>query len=113
MNDIVWSDKVDELLSKGISLESMGIKNWALSQQEALQVLNRFVDLQIPILGGDVCEFIDGVIQYNYDSWYCDRLPSESHVEFVSRSIRKTKEYIEHYDIKVPNKIFFTFVPEI
>lgn len=113
MNDIVWSIKVDKILSKGISLESIGVRNWALSQQEALQVLSSFVELQIPILGGDVCEFVDGNIQYNYDNWYCDRLPNESHSNFVSRSIRKTKEYIEHYNIREVDKIFFAFVPEI
>lgn len=113
MNNIVWSNKVDEILSKGISLESIGVKNWALSQQEALQVLSQFVELQIPILGGDVCEFVNGAIQYNYDNWYCDRLPNESDLDFVSRSIRKAREYIEHYNIKDSDTIFFAVVPEL
>ncbi len=113
MNNIVWSNKVDEILSNGIYLEPIGIKNWALPQQEALQALSQFVELQIPILGGDVCEIVNGTIQYNYDNWYCDRLPTESHLDFVSKSIGKAREYIEHYDIREPDKIFFAFVPEV
>ncbi|MDN3705806.1 Imm40 family immunity protein [Myroides ceti] len=113
MNNIVWSNKVDEILSNGISLKPIGVKNWALPQEEAIQALSQFIDLQIPILGGDVCEFVSGTIQYNYDNWYCDRLPNESHLDFVNRSIRKAREYIEHYNISEPNKIFFAFVPEV
>jgi hypothetical protein len=113
MSNIVWSNKIDEIFSNGISLEPLGVKNWALSQQEALWALSQCVELQIPILGGDVCEWGSGAIRYNYDNWCCDKLPNESHIDFVSRSIKKAREYIEHYTINEPNKIFFALVPEV
>ena len=113
MNNIIWSNRVDEILRIGISLEPVRVKNWALSQQEAIQALIQFVELQIPILGGDVYELVNGVIQHSYDNWYCNRLPNEPHLNFVSRSVRKAREYIEHHNASEPDKVFFAFVPEI
>lgn len=113
MNNIVWSNKIDKILCKGMSLESIGVKNWSLSRPEALNALNQFLILEVPILGGDVCEIINGVLQYNYDNWYCDKLPNESNLDFVKRSIEKAREYIETYLIKRPNKIFFALVPGV
>lgn len=113
MNNIVWSTKVDEILSKGISLEPIGVKNWALSRQDALEALNQFLILQIPVLGGDVCELTKGNPEYNYDNWYCDRIPGESDLAFVNRSINKAKDYIISYNMEYRDKIFFALVPEV
>ena len=54
MNDVIWSYSIDKILGSGLSLESLGIKNWALSRQKVLQVLEQFRELQVPILGGDI-----------------------------------------------------------
>jgi hypothetical protein len=66
-------EKINELLKKGHSLEEIGVKNWAFSREDAINILAKFEEFQVSILGGDVCELIDGIIQYNYDNWYCDR----------------------------------------
>ena len=108
----VWSYRIDNILKVGYSLDEAGLRNWALQKDDALNALIKLEELQVPILGGDVCEFINGILQYNYDNWYCDRLTNESHLDFVSRSIKKAKEYIEHYNIKESDKIFFALVPE-
>ena len=73
-------------------------------------MLDRLYEMQIPVLGGDVYEIANGVIQNNYDSWHCDKLLNESHSDFVSRTIGKAKEYIEDYNSDHPDKIFFAFV---
>lgn len=101
---------INEILEIGMSLEPIGVKNWALSKEDAVNVLDKFYEMQIPILGGDVCEIVDGVIQYNYDNCYCDRNPNESWSDFVIRSIGKAKDYISSYNSDNPDKIFFAFV---
>lgn len=67
----VWSDKIDTLLQNGLSLEKIGVRNWALQKNEALLVLQKFEEMRVAILGGDVCELKEGIVQYNYDSWHC------------------------------------------
>jgi hypothetical protein len=100
----------DEILRTGVSLESIGVKNWAFSKEDAVRVLDKFYEMQIPILGGDVCEKINGVIQYNYDNWYINRQSNESQLDFVNRSIANAKYYINNYSSDNIENIFFTFV---
>lgn len=109
----VWSSKIDDILKSGHSLHEMGIRNWALEKEKALNAMTQFVELQVPILGGDVCELIDGIIQYNYDSWHCEPIDGEPKINFVARSVEKAKQYIESYKSKDPDKIFFAFVPGV
>lgn len=110
---VVWSNKIDDVLRHGHSLSGIGVNNWALQKSEALNALTKFEELQVPILGGDVCELIGGVIQYNYDSWYCEQIQGEFKPDFISRSIEKAKQYIENYKEENPGKIFFAFVPGV
>ena len=91
---------------------SIGVKNWALSKKDAIKALDKFYELQIPILGGDVCEKNNDVIQYNYDNWYCDRQPNESQLDFVNRSIALARDYISNYNSDNIENIFFAFVPD-
>ncbi len=110
--EIVWSTRADEILNKGISLNSIGVKNWALSKKEALESLDQFLYYNIPILGGDVCESENGAIKYNYDNWYCDRNLGESDADFTFRSIHFARDYIEKYNMPTTNQILFVIVPE-
>ena len=91
----IWSNKIDEILKVGISLNDIGVNNWALTKSQALEVLNQFLLHQIPVLGGDVIENLGGEIQQKYDNWYCDKRSGESRIDFVKRSIEKAKSYIE------------------
>ncbi len=109
--ETIWSNKVDEILKVGLSLDNVGVRNWALTKGQALDALKQFLAIEIPVLGGDVYESIDGIIQSNYDSWYCDPLPEETKSAFVRRSIEKAKAYIEEYKSKQIDKIFFVLVP--
>jgi hypothetical protein len=109
----VWSNQIDNILKCGHSLSGIGVSNWALKKSEAVNALTKFAELQVPILGGDVCELIDGVIQYNYDNWYCQQMQGEAKADFIVRSIEKANQYIENYRTKEPDKIFFAFVPGV
>ncbi|HET9825991.1 MAG TPA: Imm40 family immunity protein [Chitinophagaceae bacterium] len=111
--EIVWSDRIDEVLRVGRQLNAIGLRNWALTKPQALIALEKFSEFGIPVLGGDVYENIEGVIRPNYDSWHCDPLSDEDKVNFIKRSISTAERYIQAYPIKDPNKIFFALVPEV
>ena len=104
--------QINKLLKRGLSLESIGVNSWAFSKEGALNILDRFEELPVTILGGDVVELINGNIQHNYDNWYCNKLPNETDIEFASRSIILAREYIENYNINDVSKILFSFVLE-
>ena len=40
--NIIWSDKIDNILKVGFPLNSIGINNWALSKKDALNALSKF-----------------------------------------------------------------------
>lgn len=102
--------QINELLKEGHSLEGIGINNWAFSQEDALEILNRFEEFKVSILGGDVFELTNSIVQSNYDNWYCNRLSNETDIEFSKRSIKRAKDYITNYNVSDPSQIFFAFV---
>ena len=109
----IWSEQVDSILSVGHSLTALGVNNWALSKELSFLALEQFLFLGIAILGGDVCEMKDGIIQYNYDSWHCELNEEESDEDFLKRSIAKTREYITIYNSLHSDDVFFVIVPLI
>lgn len=108
----MFSKETEEILEIGKSLSSVGINNWALTKTEAMLVLEKLHSLEVPVLGGDVYEMIDGILQPNYDNWYCDPLNEEARKDFVNRSIDKARSYIEGYTLKDFNSVFFVLVPD-
>ena len=110
---VVWSSKIDEVLKVGYYLNEIRVNNWALKKSEALDALEKLLELQVPILGGDVYENVEGIIQPNCDNWYCDQLTEESKDDYVNRSIKETIDYIERYDTKGFRKTFFVLIPEV
>ena len=94
MMKTIWSITIDEILKIGKPLANVGVFNWALTKGQALEVLDKFLTLQIPILGGDVYENIDGKLQPNLDNWYCEPKKEEAKIDFMYRSIKKAKIYI-------------------
>ena len=102
--------KVDKILKTGYFLSDIGVNNWALPFDKALNALLQFEKWEIPVVGGDVCELKDGIFQYNYDNWYCEQKDNESHQDFVVRSIEKAKSFIINYKIQNADRISFVFV---
>ena len=105
------SNKIDSILSIGIPLEDIGVKNWALNKENALTAIEKLEVEDTPILGGDVYELVNNKLQMNYDNWFCDKLANESKSEFLSRSILKAKNYINNHN-KVEAQIYFVLVPD-
>ncbi len=110
---IKYSSEIDNILKVGHDLSESGINNWALIKKDALDAVDQFEKLQIPILGGDVCELKDNLIQNNYVSWHSDLKQDESKEDFVLRSIKETKEYIQNYPKSDLETTFFVLVPKV
>lgn len=109
---MAWSKKVESIISRGVALHDAGASNWALSKEQALEVLDRFEIEKISVLGGDVYELNEGEPESNYDNWYCDREPDESLENYVTRSIKKARAYISNYSSPNQRQEMFVLVAE-
>ena len=109
MNSI-WSTEVDVILSRGHSLDGLGIRNWALDKAAAYSALDELVSMGVGILGGDVYMQKNGGIHGNYDSWFCVASSGESDADFAVRSANEAREYISNYSMK---DALFSVVPRI
>ena len=109
MRSIILSE-VNEILKAGHSLSEIGVNNWALPYDKALNALPQFEKWGIPVLGGDVCESIDGIFQYTCDNWYCDQEDTESNSDFVIRSVEKAKTFILNFKTEYADRTSFALV---
>ncbi len=107
---IIWSEEIDPILSRGISLESFGVRNWALGRDEALHAIYELEALGVAILGGDVYKLVGEKAEQTYDSWYCRQGPDESDSVFSKRSSDKAKSYI--FSCLMPEAVF-AIVPKV
>ncbi|KRP51148.1 Imm40 family immunity protein [Pseudomonas trivialis] len=108
--NIIWSEQIDPILSKGIPLDNLGVRNWALGREDALNAICELEAFGIAILGGDVYKLVGEKAEQTYDSWYCDQGPDESDYIFSKRSSDKAKSYIFSY---LMPKGLFAIVPKI
>lgn len=107
---VIWSERVDLVLRSGVSLECIGVKNWALGRNESLQAICDLEYLGVPILGGDVYELINGAAEHNYASWHCGQREGEPDIDFLQRSLDEEKSYVARYLI---DSALFAVVPKI
>ncbi len=110
--DTIWSEDVDNVLRIGKFLENIGVKNWGLTEEQTLAALNKFLRMDVPVLGGDVYFMERGHIEPCYDNWFCNRKKNENKIDFVKRSISKAEEYINDYRGSKFNKLF-ALVPDL
>src|SRR5690606_23012544 len=115
--NVVFSNKIDAILSIGIYLGPFYINNWALNKSQALNALEKLKVMNVPVLGGDVLEYKGDILKYenegfvhNYDNWYCDTLPKETLDNYVNRSIQEARGYIFNY--VVCSSVYFVLVPD-
>ncbi|MEM7621446.1 MAG: Imm40 family immunity protein, partial [Pseudomonadota bacterium] len=79
---------ITELLSSvGVSLSAQGINNWALDKGNAIKILEKFKQLGIPALGGDVLFLDSNKFDFTYDNWSYDESDGESKSEYCNNSI--------------------------
>ena len=103
----------NKILESGISLNSVGIENWALSRPQALAAIEDLKSLKLTVLGGDVIQFVQDTPQLTYDNWFCEIEDNESNIAFAKRSLIVAKSFISGYrNADVPEP-FFAFSPNL
>lgn len=107
---IIWSEQIDSILSYGISLSCVGVKNWALGRDDAIRAINELEALGFPVLGGDVYQLVGEFPEQIYDNWYCDQEPGELDSDFLKRSSEKARGYIGSYSM---SGALFSIVPKV
>jgi len=110
--EIFWSSEIDAILSIGRSLEDVGVRNWALSRKDALAALTKLTEIDTAVLGGDVYSVSGGLVEANYDNWYCNRDEHEVDLAFVNRTIAVARNYIVNYQ-SPEGTVLFAIVPKI
>lgn len=107
-----WSNEVDSILSVGRSLDSVGVRNWALSRDAALTALEKLSAKRVAVIGGDVYVASGFNVESNYDNWYCNRRGDEADSAFVERSIADARNYIVNYKADSV-EVLFAIVPSV
>ena len=104
------TDGANRILESGISLNCIGVENWALTRSQALAALEGLKNLNSTVLGGDVIQFVKNAPRYTYDNWFCEMEDGESTTAFATRSLVVAKSFISDYrnaDVQEP---FFALV---
>jgi hypothetical protein len=85
------------LTSKGVPLDGLGIREVGLSREDALIAIGFLEEKSIPIFGGDVY-FRRGLkIETAYANWYSDPVPGEPPSEFLGRTWKRARDYIDDF----------------
>jgi hypothetical protein len=85
------------LSSRGVQLDSRGIREVGLTREDALQAIGLLESESIPIFGGDVYLRRGSKIEAAYANWYSDPVPGEDQSEFLGRSWKRAQEYIKDF----------------
>lgn len=107
---IIWSEEIDPILSRGIPLCDLGVRNWALTRDHALHAIYQLEALGVAILGGDVYRLVGETVALTYDSWHCDQGPDEAGSDFSKRSSDAATSYILNY---LMSEGLFSLVPKV
>ena len=103
---VVYSEKVDSILSAGVWL-GPDHRNWALKREQALTAISCLRDANCIILGGDVLNGPDKNYSHTYDNWFFQ--PSNPPVPGdVPSSALKAIAYIRDYPL---DDAYFVLVP--
>ena len=92
--------------AKGISLQSPGLTEVALSRDDAILAVDLLRTASIPILGGDVYFKKPTGIELAYANWFSEPLAGESRERFVTRSCLETERYIQNFPSTEATPIF-------
>jgi hypothetical protein len=96
--------------ARGRSLHELGSAGVGFTRSDALDALKCLKGSQAGVLGGDVLKVLKGKLQYTYDNWHVDRMPSEDISDFLKRGITETDNYIRNYPDPENGTIFYSLV---
>jgi len=97
--DILQANLPSDLFLRGISLEEIGVSNYAWKMQDALLALEVLREKRISILGGDVYRIENG-IKTTIDGWHTNRKDFVQSSAYLVESHKKSVDYIVAYASK-------------
>jgi len=71
-----------------------GSSEFALGVDDSLHALSLIEVAKSAVLGGDILSDESGKLSYTYENWYCQRMVSESEIDYRLRSYQVAREYI-------------------
>ena len=92
--------QIKEILEeRGYEFSSLGFNETALLPEDALECIDIARKTNVPILGGDLYQMVDGNISMSptYENWHCDRMKDEALADYCIRSCNEAYEFIERY----------------
>src|SRR4030095_1410632 len=99
-----------ELRASAIPLDHLGVCEVAWTRQDALPIYTALQGTKWAVLGGDVLVQRDGVFRHTHDSWHSDPRAEEKCPDFVERSHRESRTYIERFPEKLDSRVAYVFV---
>lgn len=99
------------ILSIGDSMHDQGVNNWALTQIQANAAIGKFLEIEIPILGGDVYLLRGTTYKGTNDHWALDPFPGELRKEYLVRTIEYAKQKVDLYSKFHGQNVRFVLVP--
>jgi hypothetical protein len=87
----------DFLSSHGIPLSPLGLSEFAVLAKDAAAFIELLRQENLPVLGGDVYLKVQSTVEVGYANWHVDKLPHESHRDFVNRSCDFALDYVRKY----------------
>lgn len=99
-----------EMLTNGISLNSIGIDETAWKFKQAIEVIEYLYNKGYLILGGDVYVFDGFSIKPTYDNWYHNKTESDNDLELGRK---KAIEYITKHQVNYGDNYIYSIVYDI
>ena len=90
-------DLADKNKIEYTDISPMGVNSVAFTKENALLIVKKIREENIPILGGDVCLISNGEIQYTADNWSFSKKDDETLRQFIERSYLGTIDYLTKY----------------
>lgn len=97
----------DEFIKKSINLEKLGIKNFAWTYNDIIQLFNYLEEKEIFLLGGDVYKYSDNCVNLTYDSWFCNYGCS------YTESLNIARKYVSNYYNSNGNNYIYSLVIDL
>ena len=97
----------NELFKKKIDLDSFGINEYAWNPEDIMMVLKELENRKIGVLGGDVYNSAENIIEMTFDSWYIN---DDNSTDYYNKSIKKAYEYISEYEKRNNGRFIYSLV---
>jgi hypothetical protein len=86
--------KIDPILSRGISLDYLGVRNWALGRGGALNAISELEALGVARIGGDVYQLVGKNLSRRMTVGTANKALASLILFYFKRSSDKSKSYI-------------------